>query len=178
MRIIAGSHKGKKLKSFQGDKIRPTSDRAKESLFNILSSTVVGASFLDVCAGTGAIGLEAYSRGASLVTFVDSSVESMKIIKFNALSVGLDKEFILDNCLNFFKRVKNSYDIIFYDPPYVDNQVSEVLGLIKQNKVLNAGGMFIYERPCDKDKTLVEGFTIFDSRKYGIATFDFYKEEL
>ena len=178
MRIIAGKHKGKKLKSFQGDSIRPTADRAKEALFNILSTSITDCDFLDLCAGTGAIGLEAYSRGAKSVTFVDSSLESMKIIKFNALSVGLSGDFVLDNAVNFLMKTNKKFDLIFYDPPYADNDIAKVLNVIKQRSLLTQGGRLIYERPSDKDKVEVLGFNLFDSRKYGIAVFDFYKDEL
>ena len=77
MRIIAGKNKGKKLKSFDGHDIRPTSDRAKESLFNILGSKVLGCDFLDLSSGTGGVGLVSYSRGANSVTFLDSSQKSI-----------------------------------------------------------------------------------------------------
>ena len=86
MRIIAGKNKGKKLKSFEGDAIRPTSDRARESLFNILSPMLLGSDFLDLCCGTGAVGIEAISRGAATVDFVDSSKESAKIKQISHIS--------------------------------------------------------------------------------------------
>ena len=88
MRIIGGKNKGKKLKSFDGQDIRPTSDRARESLFNILGSRVFGCDFLDLCSGTGGVGLESYSRGANSVTFVDSSLKSLNLAKENANSIS------------------------------------------------------------------------------------------
>ena len=178
MRIIGGKNKGRKLKSFDGTDIRPTSDRAKESLFNILNSSVLGCDFLDLCSGTGSIGVESYSRGANSVTFVDSSKESLSITKFNASLVGLEKTFILSKAIDFLKTTSLSFDIIFYDPPYKDVNVLDNLTVIKERKILNENGVFIYEKKSDTKTFECEGFEIVDSRKYGIAVFDFYKEQL
>ena len=178
MRIIGGKNKGRKLKSFDGTDIRPTSDRAKESLFNILNSSVLDCDFLDLCAGTGAIGIESYSRGAKSVTFVDNSKESLNLAKFNGNLVGLSETFVLSKAVDFLKTTSQTFDIIFYDPPYKDINVNEVLKIIKERKILNENGLFIYEKKSDTKTFEVQGFEIIDSRKYGIAVFDFYKESL
>ena len=175
MRIIGGKNKGKKLKSFDGQDIRPTSDRARESLFNILGSRVFGCDFLDLCSGTGGVGLESYSRGANSVTFVDSSLKSLNLAKENANSIGLDKEFVLSPADNFLKRTDKKFDIIFFDPPYIFDGVSEILKIVKERNILNDGGLFIYERVVDKQCKQVTGFELIQSRKYGIAVFDFYR---
>ena len=176
MRIIAGKNKGKKLKSFTGNEVRPTSDRARESLFNILASSVVGCEFLDLCCGTGAMGIEAYSRGASTVTFVDNSRDSIKLCKENANSVGILEEFIIKDALSFVKSCNKKYGVIFFDPPYAFCGASEVLTMVKQNGLLKEGGVFIYEHDKNAQAPLVEGLKIVDTRKYGIAVFDFYEE--
>ena len=116
MRIIAGKNKGKKLKSFDGDAIRPTSDRARESLFNILSPRLLGCDFLDLCCGTGAVGIEAISRGASVVTFVDSSKDSAKIAEFNLKSIGNDTRVNVCDASRFVNQTYQKFDIIFFDP--------------------------------------------------------------
>ena len=175
MRIIGGKNKGKKLKSFDGQDIRPTSDRARESLFNILGSRVFGCDFLDLCSGTGGVGLESYSRGANSVTFVDSSLKSLNLAKENANSIGLDKEFVLSSADNFLKRTDKKFDIIFFDPPYIFDGVSEILKIVKERNILKDGGLFIYERVVDKQCKQVTGFELIQSRKYGIAVFDFYR---
>lgn len=175
MRIIGGKNKGKKLKSFDGQDIRPTSDRARESLFNILGSRVFGCDFLDLCSGTGGVGLESYSRGANTVTFVDSSQKSLNLAKENAKSIGLDKEFVLTFADNFLKRTDKKFDIIFFDPPYAFEGVSEILKIVKEKQILKEGGLFIYERVADKQPQEVLGFELIQSRKYGIAVFDFYR---
>jgi 16S rRNA (guanine(966)-N(2))-methyltransferase RsmD len=177
MRIIGGKHKGRKLKSFDGSDIRPTSDRAKESLFNILSTSVIGAKFLDLCCGSGGIGLEAYSRGAEKVTFVDASKTSINLAKENALLVGVKEKFELKKDVDFLNSTLDKFDIIFYDPPYLNGNIEAVLNVVKTRNLL-LGGVFIYERSSDAKPIEVDGFEITSSRKYGFATFDFYKEIL
>lgn len=178
MRIIAGKNKGKKLKEFKGDKIRPTSDRAKESLFNILGYKVSGCDFLDLCAGTGSVGLESFSRGANSVTFVDVSKESLNLVKENAFSVGCDETFVLSSAEKFLETTDKTFDFIFFDPPYEFSGISALLKRVKEKKLLNDGGLFIYEHKADRPSEEISGFTLVDSRKYGIAVFDFYGESL
>lgn len=178
MRIISGKNKGKKLKEFKGDKIRPTSDRAKESLFNILGSKVLGSDFLDLCAGTGSVGLESFSRGANSVTFVDISKESLNLVKENARSIGCEETFILSSAVNFLTGTNKKFDIIFFDPPYDFSEIPVILFIIKERKLLKENGIFIYEHKADREQKQVSGFKITDSRKYGIAVFDFYGEDL
>ncbi len=175
MRIIAGKNKGKKLKSFDGQDIRPTSDRAKESLFNILGSKVLGCDFLDLCSGTGGVGLESYSRGANSVVFVDSSVKSLNLAKENAISIGLDKEFILSTAESFLKKTDKKFDIIFFDPPYAFDEILDILSIVKEKEILKEDGLFIYERVADRLSIEVKGFELLQTRKYGIAVFDFYR---
>lgn len=178
MRIISGKNKGKKLKEFKGDKIRPTSDRAKESLFNILGNKVLNCDFLDLCAGTGSIGLESFSRGANSVTFVDISKESLNLVKENANSIGCKETFVLSSATNFLSSTNKKFDIIFFDPPYEFSEISTILFIIRKRKLLKENGIFIYEHKADVPSKEVSGFKINDVRKYGIAVFDFYGEDL
>ena len=178
MRIIGGKHRGRKLKSFEGRDIRPTSDRAKEALFNILGQSVVGCKFLDLCSGSGAIGIEAYSRGAAEVTFVDGAKDSIMLTKENAAAVGLSGKFEFKKDVDFVKVTSNNYDIIFYDPPYLNGNLISVLQTVSARKLLTEGGLFIYERSSDAKAIIVDGFELKSSRKYGFATFDFYEEIL
>ena len=176
MRIIAGKNKGKKLKSFEGDAIRPTSDRARESLFNILSPKLLGRDFLDLCSGTGAVGIEAISRGANSVTFVDISKESAKIAEFNLKSIGNTTRVNLCDANRFVNQTYQKFDIIFFDPPYAFLGFEDIMKAVKERKLLNDGGLFIYEHKTDKPSVEINGFELYDTRKYGIAVFDFYKE--
>ncbi len=178
MRIIGGKNKGKKLKEFKGDEIRPTSDRAKESLFNILGQRVLGCSFLDLCSGTGSVGLESYSRGASEVFFVDSSSDSLKLARENALSIGVTETFVKSFAIDFLKKTDKTFDIIFFDPPYEFSNIEDILKVVLDRKLLNDGGVFIYEHKADRLSVSASGYDLYDSRKYGIAIFDFYRLSL
>ncbi len=124
MRVIAGKYRGRRLKSPPSDRTRPTSDRLRETLFNVLAPRIEGARFLDLCAGTGAVGIEALSRGAEHVTFVDQSRQMCALIEANvgALSVvRFDFEVVIADAFDFLRKRKNvdsPFDLIFFDPPY------------------------------------------------------------
>ncbi|MCP3901633.1 MAG: 16S rRNA (guanine(966)-N(2))-methyltransferase RsmD, partial [Desulfobacteraceae bacterium] len=139
MRVIAGDFKARKLTSITGRKIRPTSDRIREALFSIISSKIENALVLDLFAGTGALGIEALSRGADRTVFVDNSKESIQIINKNIelFSIKERTDVLLYDALNVlsskaFPILK--FDIIFMDPPYDKGLVSNIF---KNNDLLN-----------------------------------------
>lgn len=175
MRIISGKHRGKKLKSFDGDSIRPTSDKAREALFSILYNKVIGANFLDLCSGTGAIGLEAISRGANAVTFVDSSKDSVKLCEFNLKSIKEEAEIINSDAFTYLKTTNKKFDIIFFDPPYVFDDIISLLNLVNERKLLRENGLFIYEHIKDKPSLEISGYSLINTKRYGLAVLDFYK---
>jgi 16S rRNA (guanine966-N2)-methyltransferase len=125
MRIIAGKYRGRRLKSPPSNQTRPTSDRLRESLFNILAPRIEGSRFLDLCAGTGAVGTEALSRGAARVTFVEQSRSMCALVLANISALQIEKnqyEVITAEASDFLRRqVKHdapSFAVLFYDPPY------------------------------------------------------------
>ena len=124
MRIIAGKYRGRRLKSPPSNRTRPTSDRLRETLFNVLAPRIQGTRFLDLCAGTGAVGIEALSRDAEHVTFVDQSRPMCALIAQNlaALSVtGAKFEIVNANAFDFLRKQKSAaapFALIFFDPPY------------------------------------------------------------
>src|SRR5258708_15349169 len=130
MRIIAGKFRGRLLKSVPSLQIRPTSDRLRETLFNILAPRIEGARFLDLCAGTGAAGIEALSRGAARVTFVDRSRRAGKLVHSNLelCRVPSDQtELVVCEAFDFLRRAGDqAWDIAFFDPPY-DSDYSPLL---------------------------------------------------
>ncbi len=177
MRIISGKHKGKKLKSFDGFDVRPTSDRAREALFSMLNFDIIGSDFLDLCAGTGAMGLEALSRGANSVTFVDNSQESIKICDYNLKSIKENGNIVKNDALSFLKTTNKKFDVIFFDPPYAYNGIEEILKVVYERNLLKENGKFIYEHKSDSPSKEIEGFSLYNTKKYGIAIFDFYNNK-
>ena len=173
MRIIAGKHRGRVLKEFKGREIRPTADRAKEAIFNILQTEIYGSTFLDVYCGTGNMGIEAISRGAEKVVFVDSSKESVQIAKFNLEMIKENAEIVCQDALTYAGTTREKFDVIFLDPPYgID--ATPVLETLAKNGVLNDGGVIIYEHSEDFQVGEIEGLEHKNTRKYGIAHFEFY----
>ena len=129
MRIIAGEYRGRVLKSPPSLQIRPTSDRLRETLFNVLAPRLPAARFLDLCAGSGAVGIEALSRGASFVTFVDRSRKTCGLIEANLDLLGVpedETEVVLSEAADYLRRTAaraahTPYDIAYFDPPYADD---------------------------------------------------------
>ena len=185
MRIISGKYRGLKLAEFAGAEIRPTADRVKESLFNILSAHVAGAYVLDLFCGSGNLGIECLSRGAESVCFNDLSADSISVLKKNLSRLkGAEnyKVFNLDfsACLarlNGFKDADGNggaFDLIFIDPPYRLEAGVSALEIIGKNKLLKAGGIAVYERDrsfCGE----VAGLEKYDERKYGKTFITFFK---
>ena len=134
MRVIAGSHRGRRLNGPRGTSLRPTSDKVRQALFSILASRIPGSRFLDFYAGTGAVGIEAFSRGATTVTFVESDPTAVQIMRKNLTVCGmLDHADVRMASIETFLRQTQSwsgpYDVLFADPPYADRKaVDLVLG--------------------------------------------------
>lgn len=203
MRVISGSAKGRKLASFKGSEIRPTSDRARESLFNVLQEKVAGSSFLDLFAGSGAIGIEAISRRAEHVVFVENQATSIELIKRNlercsflidvksALkefpgvpsllerSNGLNRNFeiIQKDVFTFLKGEKREFDIIFIDPPYKTDLAEESLLYLSRKDLLKPGGVIVLEHFSKKSvEQEINGLKCFKRKKTGDTMFSFYEK--
>src|SRR4051812_13946940 len=150
MRIVAGEYRGRVLKSPSSMQIRPTSDRLRETLFNVLAPRIQDAKFLDLCAGSGAIGIEAISRGAAHVTFVDKSRKMCGLIEANLDLVGAPEdqtEVVMAEAADYIRKAATrgeSWDIVFFDPPY-SLDYAPVLKVIGNGTVLNEGGILIAE---------------------------------
>lgn len=175
MRIIGGKHRGRKLAEFPGDDIRPTSDRVKESLFNILSAKVAGASVLDLFCGSGSLGLECISRGASFVHFNDVSKDSLAVLKKNLACVKEEGTVTNSDYLACLSQTTFKYDLIFIDPPYRFEYGAPALEVIAKRGLLNDGGVAVYER----DRAFVgqvEGLELYDERKYGKTYLSFFRK--
>lgn len=181
MRIIAGKYKGRNLAEFRGKEIRPTGDMAREALFSILQNKIEGSSFLDLFAGTGAIAIEALSRGAKNAVMCDISRESVNLINKNCETVKCeeDAEVYLTPALFALNRLissKRQFDIIFLDPPYDTKYGEEALEIISKNKLLKDDGVIILEKAASvKQDYVAEGLEMYDKRRYGLNLFRFYR---
>lgn len=151
MRIIAGEYRGRVLKSPHDNKTRPTSDRLRETLFNIINPRIDEETrFLDLCAGTGAIGIEAISRGAGFSSFVDKSRRACGLIEENLDLLNISEEqtqVICNSAENFVNRAfQNSWDIIFYDPPYKNDYAIVVYEIgNSETNILSESGILVVE---------------------------------
>ncbi len=151
MRIITGTARGTKLITLEGEATRPTSERTKESVFSMLQFDIEGRRVLDLFGGSGQMGLESLSRGAASATIVDSSPEAVKIIKTNAQKTKLfDKCVVLTKDYKaYLKGTKEKFDIIFLDPPYDSNMLSEAMRIILEQDMLNYMGVIVAESGSD-----------------------------
>lgn len=173
MRIVGGIYKGRKLFEFKGYEVRPTSDMTRESLFNILNAKIVDKSFLDLFCGTGAVGLEALSRGANKVTLNDASKESIILATKNAEKLGADVNISKMDALAFISYTHEKYDYIFIDAPYQDPVGINALNQVHQ--ILADGGVVIFENEY-KFEGNVNGLTLYDTRKYGRSHLAFFRK--
>lgn len=151
MRVIAGRFKSRRLRTLRGTSLRPTSDRLRETLFDILGGTVHDSIFVDLFAGTGAIGIEAISRGASQAVFVEKHAPAVKLIRENlkSLGIGAEVEILPIDALHGLEKLASQHahaDFIFLDPPYVQaDEYERVLEFIGSAELLSAAGVVIAE---------------------------------
>ena len=148
MRIIAGRFKGRRLAAPTWDGLRPTSDKLRETLFNVLAPRVTGARVLDLCAGTGAVGLEALSRGAAAVTAIENDARAVALARRNAEACGVTADYTIQtgDVLTALPRLATAgpFDIIYLDPPYAFARTREVLEVAA--RLLHSEGLLVLER--------------------------------
>ena len=175
MRIISGTARGTKLVTLSGEKTRPTLDRVKEPLFSIIQNQIPDACVLDLFSGSGALGLEALSRGAKVAVLCDNNIEAIRIISQNIEKTKMKDKAILikDNytkCLQTLKNQDVKFDLIFLDPPYRTNFAVDALDKILKLDLLQENGLIIIETD-DEDKEIKDieliDININDIRKYG-----------
>lgn len=178
MRIISGRKRGHKLLEFEGEDVRPTTDRVKESVFNLIQCFVPDAVCLDMFAGSGALSFEAISRGAQKAVCIDSDKRSIDIIKKNALSLGFleDCDIVNMSCFDYVERTTEKFDIVFLDPPYNKNFIEPVLDALIKNDVLNEDGIIVLESDGTDFHGEFEGLDIYRQRKYGRTYITIYKK--
>lgn len=161
MRIISGLYKGRKLKSSKDRKIRPTTDRVKEFIFNILQDFPQDKIAADVFSGSGNLGIEALSRGAQKVIFVDNSQSSINVLKENLSNLKISElkyKIVLDNAVNFAQKYENEIDLCLVDPPFVYPRLQELIDILYSGKTLSENSLLVLEHEINnpiKDDTIL-----------------------
>lgn len=173
MRIIAGKHRGRALAQFVGNDVRPTPDRVKESVFQIIGANLVGARVLDLFCGSGALGLESLSRGAKEAVFNDVSRESLIILKKNLAALREEARATNLDYRACLAQSVGAFDVIFCDPPYKTDCAAEILSLIASYRRLTADGIVVYE--SEREETPPEGWERYDLRSYGRTKVAFFR---
>lgn len=180
MRIISGTAKGRKLKTLKGLDKRPTTDRVKESIFGKLGTKIVGAEALDLFAGTGNLGIEALSRGAKTVLFIDHDTDAKRVIEENlALTHLTDRAEIwrsdVFRALNHFKAEGRTFDVVFADPPYGQGYGEQTLLALERSGVLRDGGLFILEHhSSEKAGSPLKGYYEAAEKTFGQSVVHFF----
>ena len=181
MRIVAGKNKGNILKSPKDLSVRPTSEKVREALFDILGTSVNKTCFLDLFAGTGAVGIEALSRGANKVIFIEKELKCIKIIKENLEKTGNSQNAVvykIDFLSGLRLLAKKNYllDYIFLDPPYDRGQINTSLLEISELSILREDGLIIAQH-YKKEKVMdnIKKLRLFNQRKYGECFLSFYE---
>ena len=179
MRVITGKARGVTLKTPDGMTTRPTTDRVKEALFSIIQFEIPGANVLDLFGGTGQLGIEALSRGAKSCTFVDAGEPACRLIRENLKRTRLEAEgkVVRSDYLAFLNRCRETYDIIFLDPPYAEVFLETALKCIAEIDILQSGGIIVAERPLGKDLPWeFDGFQRSRDYKYGNTLLTVYRK--
>lgn len=153
MRVITGTARGCVLKAPKGMETRPTLDQVKEAIFSVIQFEVEGRRVLDLFAGSGQMGIEALSRGAKSAVFVDAGKEAVKVVKENLEKTRLAEraQVFQANYLSYLKSCRQSFDLIFLDPPYAEDFLENALKTISEIDILSESGIIICERPSEKE---------------------------
>ena len=177
MRIISGIHKGRRIIAQKKLPVRPTTDRSKEAIFNILQNQYYweNSSVLDLFSGTGSISYEFGSRGVKNIIAVDQNKMCVEFIRKTAVSLKLPIRVIQMDVIKYLSSVKKSFDLIFADPPYniETEQYTQIVKTVFTNQLLNNQGVLIIEHSERED--LEKNFGFVQSRKYGSNVFSFFK---
>lgn len=180
MRVITGTARGIRLKTPKGEKTRPTADRVKEAVFSIIQFETEGSRFLDLFAGTGQMGIEALSRGALRAVFVDEWKDACRLVKENLSLTKLTEKaaVVQDNYLSYLSRCRETFDIIFLDPPYAEIFLENALNKISEIDILSDRGIIICERPAEKQLDLeIPGLQRCKDYRYGKSWITVFRKE-
>ena len=177
MRIISGKFRGLKLQPPVDFSIRPTSDRLKESLFSILESNkfnikIKGSNVIDICSGTGALGIEALSRGAKFIYFIDKDPKAIDVLQKNILKLRIDNrdktyvKIIKEDALKALQDIKIVFDVVLIDPPYNSKIIEECLIKLKENNLIDLNS-YIFAESGKNENINFDDFDLLDTKIYG-----------
>ncbi len=184
MRVIAGKFKGRRLTTPKNLTVRPTTDRVKESVFSILQEKVINARFLDLCSGTGNIGIEALSRGAKQVTFLERNLKCLRLIEQNLQACGLDAsnpqvqliQADVVKGINTLHKRSEAFELVYFDPPYDAELYNKCLSHISDTCILESIGILLVEHSKHTLLPLNFGLLTCDRQKqYGDICLSFYR---
>lgn len=180
MRVITGSARGKRLRELPGLDTRPTTDRVKEGLFNIIQFDIEGRRVLDLFAGTGQLGIEALSRGAAYCDFVDAAPAAMRIVKENVSACRVEDRaaFHQKDFAAFLKTARGRYDLIFLDPPYASENLERALETITEIDIVSGNGIIICETPADHVLPELPGYEKSGDYRYGKIKLTLYRRSV
>ena len=180
MRVITGKARGVQLKTPDGMDTRPTTDRVKEALFSIIHFDIPGSSVLDLFAGSGQLGIEALSRGASDAVFVDVRDDACKLIKENLRRTKMQDQaqVVKSEYTQYLRNCHRQFGIIFLDPPYLEDFLEKSLNFISEIDILQSGGIIVTERPLGKPLSFdFSGYTRSKDYKYGRIILTIFRKE-
>ena len=183
LRIIAGERKGRILKTVPGRSTRPTTDRVKESVFNILQSRLYESSILDLFSGTGNLGLEAMSRGSRRAVFVERAPAALAVLRENCQALHyIDSVEIIaqdvQRAISLLSTRRGVFDIVFMDPPYDSDLETVTIAALDASHLVAEDGRVVVEHLLrDKQEDNIGGFIRYDMRKYGNTAVSFYRKE-
>ena len=180
MRVVSGTARGKKLKTPNGMRTRPTTDRVKEAMFSILQFHLPGAKILDLFGGTGQLGIEGLSRGANSAVFVDQASDACKLIRENLQLTGFSDQcrVIQSDYQNFLKHCTEKYNIIILDPPYAEEFLEKSLKIISEIDILQSGGIIVAEHSVEKVlSNNFEHFPMVKKYKYGNTFLSVFRKD-
>jgi 16S rRNA (guanine(966)-N(2))-methyltransferase RsmD len=181
MRVISGNARGHKLKCLDNLDIRPTTDKVKGAIFSIIMQQIVDAQVLDLFAGSGALGIEALSRGAQSAIFVENGINSIDVIKQNLKSTRLESNatVVKDDVLNYLSKTERTFDLIVMDPPYGKGYIPHALEIIGKRKLVAHSGIIVAESDdIDSVPDVLEGLKLVRKRAYGRVTISIYDADL
>ena len=178
MRVITGTARGRRLKELEGMETRPTTDRVKEGLFNILQFDIEGRKVLDLFAGTGQLGIECLSRGAASAVFVDRRSDAVKLIRENLKTTELTEHarVVSGDSMEFLKSLREKFDIIFLDPPYAEGLLEDAISYIAEFDILSPHGIIVAEHPVEKGlPALAAPYRLHRTYRYGKIALTIYR---